>query len=491
MSQTRRSIGKSVFAVYAAFVAISYLVNYPGRAYPDSIGMLWAAADIQRLDSWHAPVVTFMYGLLDPILGSPAGALLVQSLLIMSWPSLVAVQIATADVKRAAKFALLAGWTVVCIVLIALSGQIVKDVATMGLLSTLLFGVTAPRVIGPSAWWLAVTTGSVALICLVRPPNIAVVVLAVAAIIAFKPGRARHHALTGFAIVAGLVVFTVVFDNVLLPARKTHPENALYVFDLAGISVETNISLFERLGTQGLSKQLPECHTSKHANPLIWGECSELYRVVAEHQDRFPRFWLLSIAEHPIAYLIHRARYSSYLLSNDGSPNKLLVPPPPEYWYAANHPRFIDAVGEEMKRGIQLWQPRVSYLPFGGVAHWVLGSPLGHPLLWVAVCGVGLGYGILRLRRFGDAVPLVVALTGLGNVGLFAAVGPADDIRYLLPTFFAALALPVLMLARRQVRVRDSARNRPAPENPVSRSGENGRPNGRSRTRRWQVRSTG
>jgi hypothetical protein len=451
MSQAQRSIGRSVFAVYAGLVAVSYLVNYPGRAYPDTLGMLWAAADIQRLDDWHSPVVTFIYGLLDPFLGSPAGALLVQSLLVMSWPSLITVQIAIAGTGRVAKVSLLGAWAAACFVLIALSGQIVKDVVTMGLLSTLLFGVTAPRVIAPSPWWLATTICSVALICLVRPPNIAVVMLALAAILAFKPSRTRHDALKGFALVAGLVVFTVAFDNVLIPAKKAHPENALYVFDLAGISVESNTPLFERLGTRGLSKELSKCHTSKHANPLIWGECPEFYRAVTEHPDRFPQFWLQSIVGHPIAYLIHRAHYSSYLLSNDGSANKLLVPPPPEYWYATNHPKYIDIVGEEMRRGIQLWQPRVSYLPFGGVAHWVLSGPLGHPLLWLAICGMGLGYGILRLRSSGDAVSLTVALAGVGNVFLFVAVGPADDLRYLLPTFFAALALSVLVLERRQI----------------------------------------
>ena len=63
-----------VWPIYVALVAITWLVNYPGRLNPDLLGMLIQAQNIGELNDWHAPSVTWLLGsLFTPLLSQPAG----------------------------------------------------------------------------------------------------------------------------------------------------------------------------------------------------------------------------------------------------------------------------------------------------------------------------------------------------------------------------------------------------------------------------------
>ena len=74
---------------YATLVLLAISVNLPGRVSPDGVDMLWQAREPASLADWHSPFVTFAFSLLAPIFGSPTGALILQSVPLMTWPALL------------------------------------------------------------------------------------------------------------------------------------------------------------------------------------------------------------------------------------------------------------------------------------------------------------------------------------------------------------------------------------------------------------------
>src|SRR5215469_4207299 len=75
--------------VYLALVLLAWLVNYPGRIGSDTLSQLTEAQNLQKLNDWHSPVVTWLFSLFTPALGQTAGALLVQALLVFFYPAII------------------------------------------------------------------------------------------------------------------------------------------------------------------------------------------------------------------------------------------------------------------------------------------------------------------------------------------------------------------------------------------------------------------
>jgi hypothetical protein len=75
--------------VYLPLVLLAWFVNYPGRINPDTLSQLTEAQNIGKLSDCQAPVTTWLYSLFTPALGQPAGALLVQALLVFLYPAVI------------------------------------------------------------------------------------------------------------------------------------------------------------------------------------------------------------------------------------------------------------------------------------------------------------------------------------------------------------------------------------------------------------------
>src|SRR5215813_8277108 len=125
--------------IYILGIAAAFVVNYPGRATPDVIDMLSQARDVGKINDWHSPAITFFYGFLGPILGYPAGGLLLQSIVLLAWPSRVLADICHSGPLHMRAAVAPGLWSLVCIAFVALAGEINKDVALASLLSLILF----------------------------------------------------------------------------------------------------------------------------------------------------------------------------------------------------------------------------------------------------------------------------------------------------------------------------------------------------------------
>jgi hypothetical protein len=442
---------------YIILSSLGILANWPGRANPDTIDMLYQAHELNALNDWHAPFVTFNYALLAPVFGSPGGALVIQAIGLMLWPAVVFSTIMRGQANTPIRFAAFGLWTIICAMFIALAGQIVKDVFLLCCLSSLLtcmsYASRAEQRENPFLTRIGVATSLIAIV-LVRPPNIIIVILAMIIILAVlqQGNNKRWFRPTAIYSAIGILVTWLATTYYLLPAQRATPSMVLYTFDIAGMSMNTKTDLFLQVFAEGQrpSKTPWECYSAKSADVFFWGDCSDYRPLLEANKEKLRSVWLRQIVANPRAYLLHRMRYSAHLMSLDNEPRKVIVPGPPLFNYATNHPDFVGALPQRMIETLQLWKPTIAYVPFGAVAHLWFQGPFGRPLVWVIVLLIGAWFGAYSTKSRRDPILLIVTLGGIGNVGLFCAVGPSDDLRYLLPSMFCAVVTTVQLVRCRK-----------------------------------------
>lgn len=309
---------KTFFIAYAILVALAISVNFPGRANSDTIDMLYQARNLDALNDWHAPFITFVYGLLSPIFGSPAGALILQAAIIMVWPAYIFSRIVHSRSGFGSKLLGISVWCIVCSAFIALAGQIWKDMLVVGFAGILLVLAAALfyefRRGQIKTLAVAATASCLLAFCLVRPPNIAIIALAAFACAFFTASSVPKWrlALSIAAGIAGLFAAQTLVERQFFAAKHSHPIMPLIVFDLAGISVNTGKDVFQAL--EGPTKPtLPPwtCYTPKAADDFMWGKCRDYSVILGQDFPRLLRFWLREIRMHPIAYLQHRLNFSA------------------------------------------------------------------------------------------------------------------------------------------------------------------------------------
>jgi len=433
--------------VYAVLVGLAISVNLPGRASSDAISSLYQARQLEALNSWHAPFVTFCYGLLAPLAGSPTGALIIQSLLLMLWPAAIATRIIQARRREALKAVTFVAWSIVCMMLIGIVGSIVKDLLLVGFMSAALAAFIGHRGVRHAkacsalrALWIAFC---ILACCLVRPPNI--VILACAALVGSMAGvnrssLGRRLGLAG-GMVAGVWIATVMVNLWVLPAPSKRVENATFLFDLAGTSFYSDENLFASLDRNAApALSIKDCYQPIRVNDFIWGKCKDYTQIYWERLSF--KIWRRAMMSHPLAFIKHRAAFMGHLLDNEKSNIEWIAPSAP-YVLAANTEIRIEAEAPEARAGVQLWKPTIAYLPFARIANNTFSGPLGRPLLWIAILALA-SISLFRLPP-GEERALIAGLiaTGLANVLMIGIFSPGDDLRYLLPTAFCALVVTV------------------------------------------------
>jgi hypothetical protein len=468
------------YLVYALMVAMAIVVNLPGRANSDSIDMLWMAHDLGALNDWHSQFVSFVYGLLGPVFGYPSGALVVQSALLMSWPALVLVRLARANIATPQKTGLLIAWSLFCCALIALSGQIVKDVLGLGFMSV-IFCVYVGRSRSPELHltpreWGAIAAASLCL-ALVRSTNLLPLTICFAAYFLIVPPTRRHLAIyaRATAVAAALAVCALTANQVVFPAIRATPEYSPILLDLAGISTETGKDVFEHLrdGDALPAKRPWDCYMVNQSDQFIWGECRDYAQFLDRHRKKVKQFWLSTIMRYPIAYLKNRAKFAASLMVNNGGRwSKEIMPAPPAYDGDGYIPHA------RAKDQLQVWKPTIAYVPFGRVAHALLSGFPSQPLLWVAVLLVSAGVSGYRNSGRPHVVPGILATGGIAYTLMIAIFSGIDNERYLLTTWFcamASLAFLVGMIAAKFPRVDERPPpGRLLPSAPVTRGSQFG-----------------
>ena len=236
----RRALAYGLMAVPAVVISVGF---FPGHMNGDSLYELDQAAGNIALTDHHTPILLWLWHLLWP-LGLRPGVVLVLS---------TVAAIAGAYLLARAAFSRLGAALVACGVAFAPSvfgdlGLIGRDVWFLDLL--LLTGgllVLAQRSGGRMRTFALAGSLVAAFLCLASRQNaLAVVAILLIAIVAFAfapqlAGRRRLVRL-GFPAVVGVAtgVLMIAVQLVVvaaLPVDRVHPEQYLYLYDLAGLSV--------------------------------------------------------------------------------------------------------------------------------------------------------------------------------------------------------------------------------------------------------------
>jgi hypothetical protein len=228
------------WGVYLALVALAWLANYPGRINPDTLDQLTQARNLATLNDCQAPVLTWLYSLFTPVLGQPSGALLIQAMLMFVFPAIVFARthdrrVGFADMDMA--FA--AAWGVLTAALVAITGQILKDVVEVGAILCLLGTAELRSTTRNPArlWWFALAL--LALIDTLRPTTFLMLAVAatICALFAFGLRRKFFVALLLIGVLsAGAFALPNYVNRKVLGAKDCGEQESLIVFDIAGMA---------------------------------------------------------------------------------------------------------------------------------------------------------------------------------------------------------------------------------------------------------------
>jgi len=445
---------QAFFPIYIGLVLIAVIVNFPGRLNPDTVSMMWQAANPTQLNTWHAPFATFVLSFLNPAFGAPGGGLIIQSILMMLWPAIIASEVVRSRGNLSIRLIYLLGWGAVCAVFIALSGQVNKDILLLAFISSGFFLVTkeylTPREL-PTIWLLASGAIIVTSIALIRLPNLFILFVPMLVYFNILKRRRAIHVVGRILVIFIGTALAYVTIPAILGAKTSHPEIAPIMFDLVGIETVSGDRILERLipDVAKLEPKLEQCYSAKQIDPFFWGPCAAYGSLASQNIGTVKRAWVPVILSHPVAYIRHRLAFAASLLSKDGSGNKIIVPTPPGFDLATNAAPYFSSMPAEMRTGIQIWRPYLGYVPFGRIAHIAFTSTLGSPLLWVLVAVGGVIWG-LKTRAMSTErwIPFTLGSVGLCNLLMIVVLSGSDDTRYLLPTWMTALGICVFAVHR-------------------------------------------
>ena len=435
-------------AIYGALVGLAFAVNYPGRLTPDSLDMLTQAAFPQILNNWHEPAATGFWLVFSPLLGQPASALLSQALMIFIYP---AILIERAAARRPVSIASLFGLAAFAGALVYAAGLISKDLPMTGLVLCLLgvFDLQIPRRLRKyrtiSVAFLV--TGMV----LIRPTNILLFGFTAACwiVIRRRPVRTAIPQLVLICAVCAIVPWITKFvDRHVIGAADAKVENALVIFDAAGISSAIHKDLFATLpGWPTAAVLRPwQCYTPDRWDPFRWGDCRQYYAAFIKTGVKPLSWWARIILRHPAGFAIHKMEYAYRLLRYPAAMSTFGTPPAVNTISRLGDLDGSYTEGFDMRGRIQLWKPGPELAPFDRMATLVFSKYV----FLVSLFGCMLGF--VRAWKAGrdqvDFVEVLAGGIGIGNILMLIMFGAGADARYLLPTYVCGLVVILRRLDR-------------------------------------------
>ena len=435
---TRRSLsrplsGQSLVLIGACLIgaALTAAAYWPGFMTWDAIRQYDQALS-GAFDDWHPPMMEWVWRRFAAVWLGPAPMLVLQ--LALEWSGL----------------ALLGGWAlrsgrpwvaaavVACGFMpfaLALTGEVLKDCLMAGA----LLGAT-----GLLAWQDRSTRpgllaiGGIALLLFAATLRFNAFLATVPLCVALLPPAARRTPLRLMASVllsAAVMIAALPVANRLIGAKSSDVSLSLVIFDLGGITAQSGVDAFPKLGLADPVAANARCYNPERWDPYSWWVdpiCPINFDTVRTafrktHTNPY-LFWLKAVIAHPVAYARHRLTHfdgAVRLLSPVTHERAVQVESPPNEWGYTLHPGALVRV-------------------LDGAAVWSNATPLGWPAVWIAVA---LGLLLLArewpLRRVIVPLAASAACYGLG----YGVFGVASELRYHLWTIIAAVLASVFALA--------------------------------------------
>ncbi len=411
-------------AILCVLLAVA-IAFWPGYVTVDGIDQL-RQGRMGVYNSWHPPLLSWLWGRLDSLWPGPQSLMLLQCGLFCLGIGLLAWRFTRSAAGAAVVLA-----TGLFPVNFKLLGEVGKDTQLAAALLAAV-GLLAWAERRESRWPIAPALLLCFYGCAIRHNALpaAAPLLAYAAAILFR-GRSRP-----WWIVAATLASTFAFatgtwlvDDALTRGRPTYVFQQVMLHDLAALSLAEHRSLFPaylREGPHALSlERIAREYSPRSIDGLAWppnGEQKLYFSADANEVATLVAAWRGAVASHPAAYLRHRILCFDFLLG-------LTRYPPDSPYFPGVEPNDL---------GIRPYRSPLSDAFTGWLARHRDGLLFrGWPYLLVLVlelCGSAIAPAADR--------PLLWSLCGSGlSYALpYFLVGPTDDFRMLTWTVFAAVA---------------------------------------------------
>jgi hypothetical protein len=423
-------IGRHVAWGVATVVLISGAIaalTAPGKFSPDSLDQYNQALHNSYTD-WHTPILTGLWGFLD----TPPEFVLLLFITMVLVSSMLLVASETTVWWAVFAVTIVALWPMTFEVLVTIG----KDAWSAGFffsgaaLSAWTLHLEGRRrlvallVVG-GLWWLAVAA---------RPNAIVPIFLVVAFGWPLALGRERQRwwsrrGLKRLGMAAAYVVFVLlsqsIYTSVVVQPKETHPEQPVYLYDLAGLSLRTDEMLVPPSArTPGADLATLREHWSEgESYGLFFGPDAPLRWALRPPQvAELRRAWLEAIKDHPVEYLALRTRYGlTFLGFTKPSYGVFLPRTTPEGW------GFDYSIHSDYAPWFTGWYDRT--FREGGV--------FSSFRQWMFIA-VLLAVGLTSRGRRSVAVRTLMA-AALGTTFSFLVAAPAAGFRYAWFTMLCSL----------------------------------------------------
>jgi len=413
----------SVAAVLAAGYGLTLLIFYPGVMTYDA---KFVYEDIAKatLGDWQSPVMTWLWGVIDPIAPGTASMFLLTA--TFYWVAFGLLSLALA--ARAKRAALLLPILALTPPALAFVGIIWRDVlfASCWLLAASVTFVACER---PSRISLPAQLLALALVAmgvLLRPNALLAAPILAAYVVWPSRFSFRRTAILFVPAAVGLFAIVQVVYYGALGATRQHPLQSIMIFDLGGISHFAKENQFPVDWSDSESELLLNGCYQPTQWDIYWrlAPCDFVMRKMEHEKGLFgtsavPKAWLVAIYRHPFAYLQHRATFMWNFLAADNL----------TMWLAdVEHPTQ------------QVFPDRAAFAALVSVHNALKSTPLLRAGTWLLACMVLCGFAWRRARTREGAFVLGVCGSAATYVATFLFVGVASDFRYGYWAVLAAIA---------------------------------------------------
>ena len=408
-----------IAVMIAAGFGATLIVFYPGVMTYDAKYVYGYIAQ-GFLGDWQSPVMTVLWSLIDPIAPGPASMFLLIVTSYWLGFGLLAFTMARRSIRLAVLLLLLAA-SPPAFVFVGIIWRDVLFAMTWLLAAALVFAV-ADRNAKLRVPIQATAIGLLALGVLLRP-NALLAAPVLGVYIAWPTQFSWKRATIIFVPAAvGLFALVQVVYYGALGAKREHPLQSIMVFDLGGISHFTKENQFPVAWSASETALL----TAGCYQPTLWDIywTHEPCRFVMERLERDKIFgapaivdaWKRAVANHPIAYLQHRAAFMWNLLAGANLTMWVYDLDDPSKLPLADRPAFAALVAMH-----NVLKP----------------TPLFRAGTWLLVCIAMCAVAWRRRNAPTGAFAIGVCGSAAVYVLTFFAVGVASDFRY---AYWAVLA---------------------------------------------------
>ena len=409
----RRRLCMAAAALIALGYALTLAVFYPGVMTYDA---KFVYEDIAKgvLGDWQSPVMTVLWGVIDPVAPGPAS----MFLLIATgyWLGFGLLSLALA--RRSSRLALLLPLLALLPPAFVFVGIIWRDVlfAVTWLLAAAIVFAVAEREAHLRLPAQVLALALCALGVLLRPNALIAASVLTAYILWPAQISFKRTAILLLPAVAGFFALVQVVYYGALGATRQHPLQSIMVFDLGGISHFSGQNVFPVTWSESETALLLNGCYQPTQWDIYWRiePCDFVMRKLEREQKLFgtpviTEAWARAVVRHPLAYLSHRAAFMWNFLAGSNL----------TMWVAdVEHPAQAIFPDRPLFTALVALQERLKPTPLFRTGAWLL--------VCIAVCGLGWR------RRETPAGAFAVGVCGSAAVYVLSyfAAGVASDFRY-------------------------------------------------------------